>query len=83
MLTLRNRLRLHSAGGRSQAARRQKWQALRMLFTLDDGYRDNATFAADIFARHRAPFTIFLNSGFFGRTCTMWWETLDAVLNQS
>jgi peptidoglycan/xylan/chitin deacetylase (PgdA/CDA1 family) len=52
-------------------------------FTLDDGYRDNANFAADIFARHHAPFTIFLNSGFFGRTRTMWWETLDAVLNHT
>jgi peptidoglycan/xylan/chitin deacetylase (PgdA/CDA1 family) len=52
-------------------------------FTLDDGYRDNATFAADIFVRNRAPFTIFLNSGFFGRTHTMWWETLDAVLNHT
>jgi len=52
-------------------------------FTLDDGYRDNATYAADIFARHHAPFTIFLNSGFFGRTRTMWWETLDAMLNHT
>ena len=50
-------------------------------FTLDDGYRDNATYAAEIFVRHGAPFTVFLNSGFFGRTCTMWWETLDAMLN--
>lgn len=50
-------------------------------FTLDDGYRDNAHFAASVFTRHRAPFTIFLNSGFVDRTCTMWWETLDAALN--
>jgi peptidoglycan/xylan/chitin deacetylase (PgdA/CDA1 family) len=52
-------------------------------FTLDDGYRDNAIFAAAIFARYGAPYTIFLNSGFFGRTCTMWWETLDALLNRT
>jgi len=52
-------------------------------FTLDDGYRDNAAFAADIFSRHQAPFTIFLTSGFFDRSRTMWWETLDAVLNET
>jgi peptidoglycan/xylan/chitin deacetylase (PgdA/CDA1 family) len=52
-------------------------------FTLDDGYGDNAAFAADVFTRHQAPFTIFLNSGFVDRSCTMWWETLDAVLNHA
>ncbi|HEX5006494.1 MAG TPA: polysaccharide deacetylase family protein [Hyphomonadaceae bacterium] len=52
-------------------------------FTLDDGYRDNAAFAADVFGRHQAPFTIFLNSGFVDRSCTMWWETLAAVLNHT
>ena len=52
-------------------------------FTLDDGYRDNAAFAAGIFNRHRAPFTIFLTSGFVDRSRTMWWETLDAVLNHA
>ena len=52
-------------------------------FTLDDGYRDNAAFAAAVFGRHRAPFTMFLNSGFIDRSCTMWWETLGAVLNHA
>jgi peptidoglycan/xylan/chitin deacetylase (PgdA/CDA1 family) len=51
-------------------------------FTLDDGYRDNAVFAADVFTRHQVPFTIFLNSGFANRSHTIWWETLDALLNQ-
>jgi peptidoglycan/xylan/chitin deacetylase (PgdA/CDA1 family) len=51
-------------------------------FTLDDGYRDNAEFAAEVFGRHQAPFTMFLNSGIFDRSCTLWWETLDRVLNQ-
>jgi peptidoglycan/xylan/chitin deacetylase (PgdA/CDA1 family) len=50
-------------------------------FTLDDGYRDNAEFAAPVFARYGVPFTIFLARGFIDVTHSMWWETLDAVLN--
>ncbi len=52
-------------------------------FTLDDGYRDNAAFAAEVFTRHQAPFTIFLVSGFLDRSRTMWWGTLDALLNHA
>lgn len=52
-------------------------------FTLDDGYRDNATFAAGIFTRNQTPFTIFLTSGFVDRSRTMWWETLDTMLNHA
>jgi peptidoglycan/xylan/chitin deacetylase (PgdA/CDA1 family) len=51
-------------------------------FTLDDGYRDNAEFAAPIFTKHGVPFTIFLARGFVDVSHSMWWETLDALLNQ-
>ena len=51
-------------------------------FTLDDGYRDNAEFAAPIFTRHDVPFTIFLTKGFIDITHSMWWETIDAMLNK-
>ena len=51
-------------------------------FTLDDGYRDNAEYAAPIFTRHRVPFTIFVTKGFVDVTHSMWWETLDALLNK-
>jgi peptidoglycan/xylan/chitin deacetylase (PgdA/CDA1 family) len=50
-------------------------------FTLDDGYRDNAAFAAPIFTRHAVPFTIFLTKGFVDATHSMWWETLEALLD--
>jgi peptidoglycan/xylan/chitin deacetylase (PgdA/CDA1 family) len=52
-------------------------------FTLDDGYRDNAEFAAPVFTRHNVPFTIFLTKGFIDATQSMWWETLDALLNKA
>lgn len=51
-------------------------------FTLDDGYRDNAGYAAPVFTRYGVPFTIFVTKGFVDVTHSMWWETLDALLNK-
>jgi peptidoglycan/xylan/chitin deacetylase (PgdA/CDA1 family) len=51
-------------------------------FTLDDGCRDNATFAAPVFTRHGVPFTMFIASGFAEATHSMWWETLAVLLNK-
>jgi len=50
-------------------------------FTLDDGCRDNAEFAAPVFARHGVPFTMFLTKGFVDATHSMWWETLAILLD--
>ena len=52
-------------------------------FTLDDGNRNNKTDAAPVFSRHGAPFTIFLTKGFIEGTDSLWWETLEALLNKT
>jgi len=52
-------------------------------FTLDDGNRNNKTDAAPVFSRHGAPFTIFLTKGFIEATHSLWWETLEALLNKT
>jgi peptidoglycan/xylan/chitin deacetylase (PgdA/CDA1 family) len=52
-----------------------------VCFTLDDGYRNNAEFAAPIFRKHNVPYTIFVCPGFAKRQKTMWWETVAAILN--
>ncbi len=52
-------------------------------FTLDDGFRDNAEHALPVFERHGVPFTIFVAKGFAERSHTLWWETLDELVNRT
>lgn len=47
------------------------------VFTLDDGYKDNAEFAAPIFAKHQCPYTIFVTPGIADGTCELWWKVLE------
>lgn len=50
------------------------------VFTLDDGYRDNLTVAAPVFARHNVPFTVYLATGLPDGTAVLWWVLLERVI---
>jgi peptidoglycan/xylan/chitin deacetylase (PgdA/CDA1 family) len=52
------------------------------VFTLDDGYKDNAEFAYPIFKRHNVPFTIYVATDFADGRGDLWWLTLEEAIRQ-
>ena len=53
-----------------------------MVFTLDDGYRDNFLHALPVFERHGVPFTVFVTGGFVDRTHSIWWKTAEELIGR-
>lgn len=51
-----------------------------VCFTLDDGYRNNAEYAAPIFMKYNIPFTIYITAGFAEHNRILWWETVEHLL---
>lgn len=52
------------------------------VFTLDDGYRNNADHALPVFARHGVPFTVFISQGLAEHRQPLWWEVIGRLLRQ-
>jgi peptidoglycan/xylan/chitin deacetylase (PgdA/CDA1 family) len=50
--------------------------------TFDDGYRDNTRHALPVLEAHRAPFTMFVCTGFADRTAPLWWLDLEEALGR-
>lgn len=51
-----------------------------VVFTMDDGYKDNFTEALPIFKKHNAPFTIFAATNFPEKSAVLWWYELEDLL---
>lgn len=51
-----------------------------VVFTFDDGYVDNFTYAYPIFKRHQTPFTIYVTTNFPDRSAVLWWYLLEDLL---
>jgi len=51
-----------------------------VVFTFDDGYRDNLTTALPIFRDFGMPFALHVTNAFLSRTASVWWYALEDVL---
>lgn len=54
-----------------------------VAMTFDDGYLDNATFAAPLLHQHRLSATFFLVPEFLAGTADAWWESLSRAVAQA
>lgn len=50
------------------------------VLTFDDGYRDNVVHARPVLARHGAPWTLFVTSGFADQAGRLWWIELERAI---
>ncbi len=51
-----------------------------VVFTMDDGYKDNYTEAFPVFKKNNAPFTVFLASSYPQLEAVNWWYSLEDLL---
>ena len=51
----------------------KKW----IVFTIDDGYKDNLTHGLPIFEKHQVPFSIYVASCFPNQTALYWWYLME------
>lgn len=54
-----------------------------VVFTFDDGYKDNFTLAYPILKRHNVPFTIYVTTSFPDGNAILWWYLLEEKLKQN
>ena len=53
------------------------------VLTFDDGYRDNLVHALPVLEKHRAPFTLYITTGFAERRAGLWWLELEEAIRRS
>jgi peptidoglycan/xylan/chitin deacetylase (PgdA/CDA1 family) len=52
------------------------------VLTFDDGYKDTRDFALPILEKHRAPFAMYVTSGFAERSARLWWVELEEAIRR-
>ena len=51
-----------------------------VVFTFDDGYKDNFKEALPVFESHKAPFAVYVTTGYPDKSVSIWWYLLERVL---
>lgn len=51
-----------------------------IIFTLDDGYKDNFYKAFPIFKKFNVPFTLYITTGFPDKSALLWWYILEDII---
>ena len=54
-----------------------------VAFTLDDGYLDQGTVAAEAFRRYDCPATTFVTTGFLDGALWFWWDQIEYIFNHT
>jgi peptidoglycan/xylan/chitin deacetylase (PgdA/CDA1 family) len=64
----------------AQAQQAGKIPERAVAITFDDGYFNNLHNAKPILEHHQIPATVFITTGYIGRTREYWWDELEQVL---
>jgi peptidoglycan/xylan/chitin deacetylase (PgdA/CDA1 family) len=51
-----------------------------VIFTFDDGYADNYTFAYPVFVKYEIPFTIYITTALPEKKAIFWWYVLEEII---
>ena len=54
-----------------------------VAFTIDDGYDEQATVAAPVFAEFGCPVTTFISTGFVDRKLWLWWDQIEHLFQHT
>lgn len=54
-----------------------------IAFTIDDGYSDQASVAAPLFAEYDCPVTTFVTTGFLDGNIWFWWDQIEYVFEHT
>lgn len=67
----------------AEVSRVSKIEKKSIVFTLDDGYRDNLEYAYPIFKKYNIPFCIYITNSFPEKTTSLWWYALEKLILQN
>ncbi len=54
-----------------------------IVFTFDDAYKDNLTYALPILKKHNCPFTLYVPTAFVDGRGELWWQVLEDIIKDN